>query len=116
MKVRLLVTLKLSPLAAGLLVASIAVSLTDSAGAAHSAAINPADLSDDGTGQAVASVDVPDDVPAGDFSGSAQAVDASGANVGDAATFSGTVPAGTGGGTNGDQQWIPVSVTAQFSS
>lgn len=113
-KVRLSVTLKLQAVATTLLATAIAVSLTDVAGAAHTASIAVGDLVDDGTGTAVAVVDLTDDVPTGDFTGSAQATDATGASVGDPAAFTGTVPADGSTGTGG-QQWIPVSVTPQFS-
>lgn len=114
-RVRLSVTLQLATVAAGLVASAINLTLTDSAGVAHDVApIDAAGLTDDGTGRAVVVVDVVDDIPVGDITGTAQAVDASGANVGDAASYSGTVPA-AGGGTGG-LQWVPVSVTPSFSS
>lgn len=110
-RVRLSVTLALSDVAAGVIVAAIAISLTDSAGAAHTRAIDPSTLTNDGTGRTLVTVDFEDgEIPAGDFSGSVQATDADNANVGDPQTFSGTI-----GGATGGQQWIPVSVSASVS-
>lgn len=115
MKVRLSVTLKLTAVAAGALVSAIALTLSDSAGVSHTVnSIDPSGLVDDGTGSAVAVVDVADDIPAGNITGVAQAMDASGNSIGTAASYSGTVPA-SGGGTTGATQWIPVSVTPSFS-
>lgn len=96
-----------SSVAIGLIVASIVCSVTAADGSAHSKGVQVGDLpSGDATGMInyTFAFEDTDGVPAGAFTGSLQAVDAAGTNIGDAVSF-----------TSPDNlQILPISVDVTF--
>lgn len=121
-KVTLTIQGRMSAVAAGLLVAGFSIGLTGSDGIPvlvdplSVGSIPPAAA--DGTFSV--DVDLGSVLPVGSFSGSVQAVDAAGTNIGTAVSFSGSIPAagggdGGGGTTPDNLQPLPVSVTVQVS-
>lgn len=112
MKVNLLIVAALAAVAQGLSTASLAASVTDSAGVSQtvnvplSAFTVVRDGNGNDTGSVSASVQFTNDVPVGSFSGSVQAVQADGSNVGDGVSFTGTVV---------NNQLVPTTVTVSMS-
>lgn len=105
--VKLTVNGRLSAVAAALVVAAWSITLTGSDGVPLSASIDPSTFTPDEDGNFSTDVKI-DGVPDGSFSGSVQAVDSAGMNIGLPATFSGSVTS-----TPDNLQPIPVSVVVQ---
>ena len=100
-KITVTLQLRKKTVAPGVAVAALLFALTDSAGAAHSKSVTP-DQYAFSDGQPYAQVVYEDgEVPTGTFSGSIQALDANGANIGDPVPFSAPE----------NDQWMPDSVS-----
>jgi len=105
-QVKVLISMALVAVASGATAGGITVSLTDGQGAAQSSQIRASAYpAPDANGQFSLEVDF-SGVSSGSFTGSVQAFDANGANLGDPVSFS---------GTNTNLQPLPTAVTVAFA-
>lgn len=110
-KVNLALVLAVTAVADGLVTDRFVISLSDATGVAHTQPVALTSFSQDPSDSKIkASIDITDDIPAGSFSGSVQAVQADGSNVGSPVSFSGFVPVSSPVPTP-NMQPVPVSVT-----
>jgi len=95
MKLSLLIVAALTSVASGVTTASFNATVVDSEGAQHTGTVSASTLTPnpDGSSTLVTTLVFADDIPVGGFTGSVQTVDSTGAALGAAVSYSGTVSA-----------------------